>query len=290
MLSYQHAYHAGNLADVHKHAGLAWVLDYLIRKPKPLTYMETHAGRGLYDLRSPEAAKTGEAAAGIGRIALPTAHPYARALAQVRERHGADAYPGSPLIAATILRHIDGLHLAELHPAEHAALRAVLAPLGAQVHKAEGLAFALSRTPPAPRRGMVLIDPAYEVKDDYRTVPRAVIDLHRRWNVGVVMLWYPILEGAPHAGMLAEIVAAVPAALVHEVRFAAVRPGHRMAGSGLVAVNPPYGLAGALEEIAGWIRALDANRHRSSADVTVRPATSPSQRPGPPRPAGKAST
>ena len=109
MLSYQHIFHAGNLADVHKHALLAWTLDYLVAKDKPLTYIETHAGRGLYDLTAAEAEKTGEAAAGIAKAEawLPADHPYRRRLAEVRAHHGDMAYPGSPLIAATTLRSAD---------------------------------------------------------------------------------------------------------------------------------------------------------------------------------------
>ena len=124
MLSYQHAFHAGNLADLQKHAALAAMLDYLLRKDKPLSYVETHAGRGLYDLGSAEARKTGEAAQGIllDEAALAEDHPYRRALAAVRARHGPRAYPGSPLLAATLLRPGDRLHLAELHPQEHAGL------------------------------------------------------------------------------------------------------------------------------------------------------------------------
>ena len=118
MLSYQHAYHAGNLADVHKHAMLSVMLAYLTAKDKPLTYLETHAGRGLYDLSASEAAKTGEAAQGIAvaeaRRWFAPDHPYHRALAEVRHRHGATAYPGSPLIAALGLRDGDRATVAEL--------------------------------------------------------------------------------------------------------------------------------------------------------------------------------
>ncbi|MGR3520153.1 MAG: 23S rRNA (adenine(2030)-N(6))-methyltransferase RlmJ, partial [Roseovarius sp.] len=130
MLSYQHHYHAGNPADVHKHAALAWMLAYLTRKDKPLTYIETHAGRGLYDLADPAAQRTGEAAQGIGRLesALPADHPYRLRLHETRALHGASAYPGSPLLAALSLRPGDALHLAELHPGEHARLSAALAP------------------------------------------------------------------------------------------------------------------------------------------------------------------
>lgn len=253
MLSYQHAYHAGNLADVHKHAALAWVLDYLVRKPKALSYIETHAGRGLYDLGAAEARKTGEAEGGIGRLRIPPAHPFARALAETRARFGPLAYPGSPMVAALLLRHIDSLQLAELHPQEHAALERALQPLGAQVHRAEGLAFALARTPPTPRRGLMLVDPSYEVKDDYQAVPHMLLAVQRKWNVGTLMLWYPVLEEAPHRPMVEALTRAVPEALVAEVRFPPLRPGHRMRGSGLVTINPPWGMRAALEEIGSWI-------------------------------------
>ncbi len=256
MLSYQHAYHAGNLADVHKHAALAWVLDYLTRKPKPLSYVETHAGRGLYDLAGAEALKTGEAAAGIGRLTLPAAHPYARVLAETRQRFGATAYPGSPMIAALLLRHIDSLHLAELHPQEHAALVAALGPLGALVTREDGHAFALSRCPPTPRRGLLLMDPAFEVKAEYETAAKTLLAVHRKWNVGTLILWYPILAEAPHAPMVRALRAAIPDTLISEVRFPPVREGHRMQGSGLAIVNPPWGMEPALAAIAGWISRL----------------------------------
>src|SRR6056297_630846 len=176
MLSYQHIYHAGNLADVHKHALLAWMLDYLTAKDKPLTYIETHAGRGLYRLDAVEARKTGEAEAGIVRLAgaFPEAHAYARRLAEVRGRHGAEAYPGSPLIAALSLRPRDTMHFFELHPREHEGLKDVMAPFGARVVREDGFAAALSLVPPTPRRGLMLIDPSYEVKSDYAAIPRFV--------------------------------------------------------------------------------------------------------------------
>lgn len=243
MLSYQHLYHAGNLADVHKHAMLASALDYLAQKDKPLTYIETHAGRALYDLAAPESVKTGEAAAARPAATwFPLTHPYARALARTHAAHGPDAYPGSPLIAALTLRPGDRLHLAELHPREHAALAAAMAPWPANVHRQDGIAMALSLCPPTPRRGLCLMDPSFELKDDFRTLPIAIGHLHRKWNVGVIMLWYPLLDGDPHAAMLDALTAVHPDALRHEVRFPPARPGHRMTGSGLFILNPPWGL------------------------------------------------
>ena len=257
MLSYQHIYHAGNLADVQKHALLAWMLDYLTQKDKPLSYIETHAGRGLYDLTSPEAVKTGEAAAGIARIEarFPPDHPYRRRLTEIRARYGTNAYPGSPMIAALTLRDGDTMHLAELHPQEHRALTDSLGPWGAHIHLRDGFDMALAVCPPTPRRGLMLIDPSYEVKSDYDRIPKLLTQIARKWNVGVISLWYPILSDAPHRPMLAELQTAFPDALRSEVQFPPVRDGHRMTGSGLFTINPPYGLADQATQIATLIKA-----------------------------------
>jgi len=259
MLSYQHHYHAGNLADVHKHAVLAWTLDYLTRKDKPLTYMESHAGRGLYDLDAPEAVKTGEAAKGImaAKAWFPAGHPYARAIEKTRAERGLGAYPGSPLIAGHLLRDTDTIHLCELHPQEHAALAYATSPFGAHVYREDGLAKALSILPPTPRRGMLLIDPSYEVKTDYEDIPRIIGQIARKWNVGVIMLWYPILSDAPHRVMLNMLRQDHPDAVVHEVRFPPAREGHRMVGSGLFIINAPYGIDAELKRLSGRFKALD---------------------------------
>jgi 23S rRNA (adenine2030-N6)-methyltransferase len=244
MLSYQHIYHAGNMADLHKHALLAVMLDYMTEKSKPLSYIETHAGRGLYDLAAPEALKTGEAAAGVLKLAddLPADHPYRRVLAQVRADHGADAYPGSPVIAGQLLRADDRMTLAELHPREFAALEAAMRPYGALCRQEDGLHLALAATPPEPRRGLMLIDPSYEVKADYAALPDLIRKLHAKWNVGVIALWYPILASGAHLPMAATLVTAgLPKVLHQELRFPPSRDGHGMVGSGMFIVNAPYG-------------------------------------------------
>jgi 23S rRNA (adenine2030-N6)-methyltransferase len=263
VLSYQHAYHAGNLADVHKHAALAWMLDYLAGKPKPLSYIETHAGRGLYDLSAPEARKTGEAAQGIGRAEgwFDAAHPYARVLAAIRARHGAAAYPGSPLIAAALLRPDDRLHLAEAHPAEHPALLRAM-PEGARITRGDGFAMARALVPPVPRRGLMMIDPSYEIAADYARLPDIVASTARKWPVGVIVLWYPILRDARHGAMLAALAAAHPQALRHEVRFPPARPGHGMTGSGLFVINPPWGLADEAARLATRFAAAEESAGR----------------------------
>ena len=243
MLSYQHIYHAGNLADVHKHALLAWMLDYLTRKGKPVSYIETHAGRALYDLNGPAARKTGEAALGIVRARhwFAADHPYSQSLSETVARNGQQAYPGSPMIAVQRLRATDTITVAELHPAEHNALELALPT--ATCRRADGFAMAHSMLPPMPRRGLMLIDPSFEVKDDYTTIPTHIRKYARAWNVGIIVLWYPILTYGSHATMLKTLMNDHTSALRHEVRFPPARPGHGMVGSGLFVINPPFGLA-----------------------------------------------
>lgn len=252
MLSYQHSYHAGNLADVHKHSLLAWVLDYLIRKDKPLSYIETHSGRGLYSTTHPDALKTGEAAQGILRMqnALAVTPAYKRVLTDIQQKYGPDAYPGSPAIAATILRPSDSLHLAELHPAEFKQLAETLQGQNITCYNKDGFELAYSLCPPTPKRGVVLIDPSYEVKNDYEAIPRHIARLSKAWNVGIISLWYPLLKDARHKPMLKQLQNLFPAAFRHEVDFPPAKDGHGMIGSGMFVTNPPYGIENAAVEIA----------------------------------------
>jgi 23S rRNA (adenine2030-N6)-methyltransferase len=243
MLSYQHIYHAGNLADVHKHSLLAWMLDYLTRKDKPLSYIETHAGRAIYDLSAEEALKTGEAAQGIARAKawFSPNHPYMRSLAQTTETHGETSYPGSPLIAVQTLREMDNITLAELHPTEHLNLELALPT--ATCCKVDGFAMAHSMLPPTPRRGLMLIDPSFEIKDDYQTIPTHIKKYDRAWNVGIIVLWYPILTSGSHHNMLKSLEINHLDGLRSEVHFPPARIGHGMIGSGLFVIRPPFGLA-----------------------------------------------
>jgi 23S rRNA (adenine2030-N6)-methyltransferase len=245
MLSYQHIFHAGNPADVHKHALLCTMLTYMTRKDKPLSYLETHSGRALYDLSSDEALKTGEAEAGITSLTSKFApdHPYIKALTALREHHGDTSYAGSPMLAALSLRPTDKLHLAELHPQEHQALRDAMRPYNAKCYKQDGFEMAQAVCPPEPRRGLMLIDPSYEIKSDYDAIPNQIAKLHRKWNVGVIALWYPILTSDAHVPMVRALKAQnLSGVLHHEVTFPPVRDGHRMIGSGMFIVNAPYGL------------------------------------------------
>lgn len=244
MLSYQHIYHAGNLADVHKHTLLALMLDYLTRKEKPLTYFETHAGRGVYNLSSVEALKTQEASQGILNIGdwFSSEHPYMKCLKKVTSEYNASYYPGSPLIAAHMLRKWDTMHLCELHPQEYAALKENTDKYYARSYKGNGFEKALSFCPPTPRRGLMLIDPSYEIKSDYDYIPKFITQIHRKWNVGVISLWYPILKDMTHLTMRRTLEQSIPEIFIHEVGFPPASKDHRMIGSGMAIINAPYNL------------------------------------------------
>ncbi|GAB5388638.1 MAG: 23S rRNA (adenine(2030)-N(6))-methyltransferase RlmJ [Alphaproteobacteria bacterium] len=245
MLSYQHIYHAGNAADVHKHGALSICLTQLAAKPKPMTIMETHAGRGVYDLSGPEARKTGEAKLGInqliaeGRIASD--HPYLQAVAATRQARTAEHYPGSPAIARHFMRPGDHLHLMELHPAEYRTLTHNMRGPELHIHRRDGYEGVLAISPPTPRRGLVLIDPAYEIKTEYQDVARFVPKLIRKWPEACVMVWYPLLTNHRHIDMVAALKRRFPDHVLSEVSFRAMAPGHRMRGSGLFILNMPYG-------------------------------------------------
>ncbi len=248
MLSYLHSFHAGNRADVHKHQTLVRLLALLTAKPRPITYMETHAGRGLYDLAGPDAMKTGEAAEGIGRHLEANQgrndDPYLDAVRAAMERHGASCYPGSPWIARHMLRQGDQLHLMELHPAEFPALKRSVGGANVHVHRRDGFEGVLAIAPPTPRRGLVLVDPSYETKDEYLRAARFIGDLHRKWPEAVILLWYPVLSAGRHAAMLEALAALeLGEAQNDEVAFSDRHEGERMQGSGLYLVNPPFGFS-----------------------------------------------
>jgi len=245
MLSYQHAYHAGNLADIHKHQFLVKTLSKMVEKDKAISYVETHAGRGLYDLESIEAQKTGEANAGIKRVDLNDYDDnYIDILDDVRQFYGDNAYPGSPMIAANILRSYDQLYFAELHPQEFTALHQNFkGDKRIKSVREDGFEMALSIAPPKTKRGLVLIDPSYEVKTEYYEIPKRIKQLHKKWNVAVIMLWYPILPSMAHVEMLNTLEGMeFPKTYKDEVMFDSGLDNHRLKGSGLFVINIPFGV------------------------------------------------
>jgi len=251
MLSYQHSYHAGNPADLHKHLVLAEILGLLTRKSRGISYMETHAGRGRYDLGAAESLKTGEAAEGIEALTLPDCG-LASVLKTTRARFGDAAYPGSPLIAQTLLRPQDRLHLMELHPAEYRALRLNLRAENTAIHKRDGYEGVLALSPPKPRKGLVLVDPSYEVKTEYIQAADFTRQLMAKWPEATVLLWYPLLPAARHTDLIDNLKLPY---YRHEVGFS-LKDGQGMTGSGLLLVNAPYGAESAFKKAVELARPL----------------------------------
>ncbi|HEY3797070.1 MAG TPA: 23S rRNA (adenine(2030)-N(6))-methyltransferase RlmJ [Caulobacteraceae bacterium] len=250
-MNYRHAFHAGNHADVFKHAALTLVLTQLLSKPAPFAVLDTHAGAGVYDLTSDDARRTGEAAEGVGRVfghPLPAAPAYTAALAAANP-DGLAAYPGSPEIVRGLLREQDRLICCELHPAEAAALKArYRSDARVAVHHRDGYEAVGALLPPAERRGLVLIDPPFEAADETQRLIAALATGLRRWPTGIFMAWYPVKDGRIGAA-LANAATAWPKAL--QAEFLPYRQdGVRMAGGGLLVVNAPWKLDEQLAELA----------------------------------------
>ena len=200
MLSYRHAYHAGNHADLLKHYLLARTLAYYNEKPKPYDYIDTHAGAGYYDLSAAHAQKNREYHSGIARLhaAADLPAPLAAWREQMREWQPApDTYPGSAWIAARVLPAPGKLHLFELHPTDHTALdeNLRLLRLGRRLRlqRADGFAGLIALLPPASRRAVILIDPPYEQKSDYQTTLDTLAAAYKRFPSGTYLIWYPCL-------------------------------------------------------------------------------------------------
>ncbi|RWK02071.1 MAG: 23S rRNA (adenine(2030)-N(6))-methyltransferase RlmJ [Mesorhizobium sp.] len=251
-MNYRHAYHAGNFADVVKHALLSRLVEYLKQKDKAFRVVDTHAGIGRYDLASVEAGKTGEWEGGIGRLFEAALEPRAAALLQpyleaVRaENPDGDLrrYPGSPLIVRHLMRKQDRLTAIELHPQDAARLKAVFAgDFQTRVIELDGWLALGAHLPPKEKRGLVLVDPPFEEEGEF---PRLVENLrraHRRWPGGIYALWYPIKDRKAVAAFRAALKeTAIPKLLNigFEVRPTSAEPS--LDGSGLVVVNPPFTL------------------------------------------------
>lgn len=258
MLSYRHGFHAGNHADVLKHAVLCFVLDYMQRKTKPLLLIDSHAGAGLYDLDDAMADKTGEAAAGIDRLerflgnqAPPSLlAPYLQALARIRTAHGSRHYPGSALLLTEALRDQDRAVLNELHPTDHTRLLALLgARQRVDIRRQDGFRLLKSLLPPPERRALLVIDPPYEIKTDYQTVIASLGDAIQRLPQLVVVLWYPVVERARTEDMLAGVAKLDPQGSVR-LELAVAPDGSRrgMTASGVLVLNAPYTLKAAGDE------------------------------------------
>ena len=258
-MNYRHAYHAGNFADVVKHAVLALLLERLAAKPAPFFVLDSHAGIGRYDLQSEPSLRTGEAGGGIGRLtaglagaeAPPELAGYLAAVAALNPDGGARWYPGSPRLARTLMRPSDRLVLAEAHPEDARTLKREFAgDPQVQVHCRDGYEALKAFLPPAERRGLVLIDPPYEAADEAERLAHGLALAHRRWPGGVFALWYPIKE-RPWVWRLHEALAAtgIRRQLLVELTIFPEDDWRRLNGCGMIVINPPWRLDDALGKL-----------------------------------------
>jgi 23S rRNA (adenine2030-N6)-methyltransferase len=253
-VNYRHAYHAGNFADVIKHVTLVAILQHLKKKDKPFRVIDTHAGRGLYDLSGDKASRTGEAKDGIARVRDLSGAPALDVYLDLVRSVGSEHYPGSPLITARLLRSADRLVAIEKHDEEFAELKQSLSIFATtRVIEGDGYERLSALMPPPERRGLVLIDPPYEAEDEFTQAARALIDAHRKFATGIFMLWFPIKSVAAANGFAGEIATAGIGKLLRVDIDLGAQPGadkERLTAAGLLIVNPPYGFADEMRRIA----------------------------------------
>lgn len=273
VLSYQHEYHAGNHADVLKHAVLALLVRALQRKPTPIRVIDTHAGAGRYALATALTQRRREYESGAARVfgapdAPPCSRPYLDALDATNPEGRLTCYPGSPQVALCLLRPGDQLELFEVHPRALASLRAAFAGhRHVHIHARDGYEGLVAVVPPQERRGIVLIDPSYEETDEYRRVGEALARAHRRWPSGVYVVWYPVLARGGGEKPIAVLRAlGLPQCFRVELVPEPESPGLR--GSGLVIVNLPYRLDAKIATLLEWLGDKLGRSARSTATAS----------------------
>ncbi len=261
MLSYQHLYHAGNHADILKHWTLLECLAHLQQKPIGFDYIDTHAGAGLYSLKSLEAERTGEYLAGVGRLLScapdePTLTPLMELLTPYYQRM---QYPGSPEVACSQLRAQDRAWLFELHPQPLAVLRAQAKKKRVFVREADGFQGLVSQLPSPTKRALALIDPAYEIKSDYGRVVTIAQKAQTKMAQTMILIWYPLLQG-PFVDYLLKQVQHTKLHNVLRLELEVSKPTAGLYGSGMLIVNPPWTLKGRAESaLPALVKALSAD-------------------------------
>lgn len=252
-MNYRHAFHAGNFADVMKHAVLALVLSYLNRKEAAYRVIDTHAGIGLYDLGASQATRTGEWRDGIGRLRearldpafAAVLAPYLNVVAEVASDVSPLAYPGSPEIARRLSRRQDRVVAVEKHPEDAARLeRALAGDRRVKVIALDGWTALRAYVPPREKRGLVLVDPPFEEQGELLRLGEAAAEAWRKWSTGVYVLWYPIKRDEDGASLDAALGEACPDRRLRlELVMRRDTGDGRLRGSGLLLLNPPWTLA-----------------------------------------------
>lgn len=260
MLSYRHSFHAGNHADVLKHIVLTLCIEALKEKEKPFLYLDTHSGAGRYLLTSEHSEKTGEYLSGVNLVWQQTNIPeqlntYFSVLKRYNPFENLKYYPGSPLIAKQLLREQDKLNLTELHPTDYPLLRQEFSKdKRSKVLREDGFSQLKSKLPPASRRGIILIDPSYEIKEDYQKIPAALLEAYKRFATGIYLLWYPVVSRTQTQRMIDGIVN-LGIKRISQFELA-IKPDNNQKGmtaSGMIVINPPWKLHQQMQTIMPWL-------------------------------------
>lgn len=268
MLSYQHIYHAGNIVDCQKHAILSALFNVLNTDPAPYCYIDTHSGRGLYDLQSYEAQKIQDYKTGIEKIWKMKWPQEIRSYKDVLNKLNPDldshVYPGSPYIAKEHMREQDSAELYEIHPQE---VRALYENMGhfdnMEVFDVDGWKALEEYIPPRENRGVVLVDPSYELKDDYIYMAERLEQALQAWPDGIFMVWYPILPAARHIDMLKAFKRSdIPRILKTEI-YNNADPEKGLQGTGVLLINPPHGFDATVEKISKWLTISIGTREKT---------------------------
>jgi 23S rRNA (adenine2030-N6)-methyltransferase len=251
-MNYRHIYHAGNFADVLKHAVLARLIRYMQKKDAAFRVLDTHAGIGLYDLSSEEAQKTGEWSEGIGKLldtelapqVAELLEPYLSAVRELNAEGGIRLYPGSPKLARMLFRPQDRLSAMELHPEDFARLHRLFeGDHQVRITKLNGWLSLGAHLPPKEKRGIVLVDPPFEEDGEYERLADGLAKAYRRFPGGTYCLWYPLKKGAPIKEFHEALQALdIPKILCAELIVRSDRGINGLTGSGLIIVNPPFTL------------------------------------------------
>ncbi|MCO6552198.1 MAG: 23S rRNA (adenine(2030)-N(6))-methyltransferase RlmJ [Gilliamella sp.] len=261
MLSYRHSYHAGNHADILKHIVLTLCIESLKEKEKPFLYLDTHSGAGRYLLRSEHAEKTGEYLSGINLLWQQSNIPellntYISVLRRYNPFEEIKYYPGSPLIAKQLLREQDKLNLTELHPTDYPLLKQEFSKdKRTKVLREDGFSQLKSKLPPLSRRGIILIDPSYEIKDDYQKIPAALFEAYKRFATGVYLIWYPVVSRTQTQKMIDNIIN-LGIKRISQFELA-IKPDNNQKGmtaSGMIVINPPWKLHEQMRTILPWLK------------------------------------
>lgn len=274
MLSYRHSYHAGNHADVLKHTVLTLCIDALKEKEKPFLYLDTHSGAGRYLLQGEHAEKTEEYLSGVNLVWQRSDIPellntYITILKRYNPFETLKYYPGSPLIAKQLLREQDKLNLTELHPTDYPLLRQEFnKDRRANVLREDGFAQLKSKLPPLSRRGIILIDPSYEIKEDYSKIPQALHEAYKRFATGTYLIWYPVVSRKQTQRMIDGIVElGIKRISQYELALKPDNEQKGMTGSGMIVINPPWKLHAQMQSVLPWLKnVLDTD---NTGNITI---------------------